>query len=59
MKRLSRLALLAGALGLGLAAVGPVHAQDQKPLTILESAPDLAFPFFVCFNRMKPWVMST
>lgn len=39
-------AILAGALGLALASVGPALA-EQKPLTILASSPQMAFPFFV------------
>src|SRR4051812_7691131 len=53
MKRLSKMALLAGAVGLALSFGGPANAAG-KPLTILESAPDLAFPFFVhMMNQMK------
>jgi inositol transport system substrate-binding protein len=39
-------AILAGALGLALASVGPALS-EQKPLTILASSPQMAFPFFV------------
>jgi len=46
MRLLSRTALLAGAVGLALTAFGPAQAAG-KHLVILESAPDLAFPFFV------------
>ena len=53
MKRLSKMALLAGAVGLALSFGGPANAAG-KPLTILESAPDLAFPFFVhMMKQMK------
>lgn len=53
MKRLSKMALLAGAVGLALSFGGPAYSAG-KPLTILESAPDLAFPFFVhMMNQMK------
>ena len=39
-------AILAGALGLALASAGPALA-EQKPLTILASSPNMAFPFFI------------
>ena len=39
-------AIIAGAFGLALASVGPALA-EQKPLTILASSPQMAFPFFV------------
>jgi ribose transport system substrate-binding protein/inositol transport system substrate-binding protein len=39
-------AIVAGAFGLALAAFGPALA-EQKPLTILASSPQMAFPFFV------------
>jgi len=53
MKMLKRTALIAGAVGLALAAFSPAQAAGKK-LTILESAPDLAFPFFVhMMNQMK------
>jgi len=44
--------LLAGVFGLALA--GSAFAQADKPLTILESAPGLNFPFFVhMMNQMQ------
>lgn len=46
MKMISKAALLAGALGFALAALGPAQA-EQKPLKILASSPQMAFPFFV------------
>ena len=46
MRLLKRTALLAGAVGLALAAFGPAHAAG-KHLTILFSFPQMAFPFFV------------
>jgi inositol transport system substrate-binding protein len=54
MKRLRIPALVAGAFGMALAsAMVPAQAAD-KQLVILESAPDLAFPFFVhMMNQMK------
>src|SRR3954453_9176020 len=53
MRHFARAALLAGAVGIGLAVGAPAQA-EQKHLTILESAPDLAFPFFVhMMNQMK------
>ena len=52
MKRLARVALLAGAMSFGL--IAGTHAQSDKPLTILESVPGLTFPFFVhMMNQMK------
>ena len=52
MKRFTRMALLAGAVGLALAGSAP--AQADKPLTILASVPGLKFPFFVhMMNQMK------
>jgi ABC-type sugar transport system substrate-binding protein len=53
MTVLTRLAGLAGALGIAIALSGPGHAAG-KPLTILESVPGLTFPFFVhMMNQMK------
>src|ERR1700730_14976342 len=53
MRLLKRTALIAGAVGLALTALGPAQAAG-KHLVILESAPDLAFPFFVhMMNQMK------
>jgi len=53
MKMLRKAALIAGAVGLALAAFSPAEAAGKK-LVILESAPDLAFPFFVhMMNQMK------
>ena len=53
MRLLKRTALIAGAVGLALTAFGPAQAAG-KHLVILESAPDLAFPFFVhMMNQMK------
>ena len=46
MKTLSKMALLAGTVGLALSAFTPVQAAG-KHLTILMSVPDMAFPFFV------------
>jgi inositol transport system substrate-binding protein len=46
MKRLSKMALLAGAVGLALSFGGPANAAG-KPLKILMSLPDMAQPFFV------------
>ena len=46
MKMLTKAALLAGAVGLALTAMAPAQA-DQKPLKILASSPQMAFPFFV------------
>jgi len=46
MLKLKRLALLAGVMGLALAAGAPAQAAG-KSLTILASVPDMAFPFFV------------
>jgi ABC-type sugar transport system substrate-binding protein len=46
MLKLKRLALLAGVMGLALAAGAPAQAAG-KHLTILASVPDMAFPFFV------------
>jgi ribose transport system substrate-binding protein/inositol transport system substrate-binding protein len=52
MIRFAKVALLAGAMSLGLTAVA--SAQADKPLTILESVPGLTFPFFVhMMNQMK------
>jgi hypothetical protein len=52
MLRLAKVALLAGAMTLGLTA--GASAQADKPLTILESVPGLTFPFFVhMMNQMK------
>src|ERR1044072_8022255 len=51
MQRLTKI-LLAGVFGLALA--GSAMAQAGKPLTILDSAPGLNFPFFVhMMNQMK------
>jgi inositol transport system substrate-binding protein len=53
MRLLKRTVLIAGAVGLALTAFGPAQAAG-KHLVILESAPDLAFPFFVhMMNQMK------
>jgi ribose transport system substrate-binding protein/inositol transport system substrate-binding protein len=53
MNLLKKTALIAGAVGLALAAFSPAQAAGKK-LVILESAPDLAFPFFVhMMNQMK------
>src|SRR5260221_6810336 len=53
MKMLNKAALIAGAVGLALAAFSPALAAG-KHLVILESAPDLAFPFFVhMMNQMR------
>jgi ribose transport system substrate-binding protein/inositol transport system substrate-binding protein len=53
MKMLKRTALIAGAVGLALAAFSPAEAAGKK-LTILESVPGLSFPFFVhMMNQMK------
>ena len=46
MKRVSRMALLAGAVGLAMSVGAPAQAAG-KHLTILMSVPDMAFPFFV------------
>jgi inositol transport system substrate-binding protein len=46
MKRLSKMALLAGAVGLALSFSGPAQAAG-KHLKILMSLPNMAFPFFV------------
>jgi ABC-type sugar transport system substrate-binding protein len=46
MLKLTRLALLAGVMGLALMAGAPAQAAG-KSLTILASVPDMAFPFFV------------
>ncbi|HEX9905356.1 MAG TPA: substrate-binding domain-containing protein [Propylenella sp.] len=45
MKCFTRAALLAGAVGLAL--TGAAVAQADKPLTILASSPNQAFPFFI------------
>jgi ribose transport system substrate-binding protein/inositol transport system substrate-binding protein len=53
MRLLKTSALIAGAVGLALGAFAPAQAAG-KHLVILESAPDLAFPFFVhMMNQMK------
>lgn len=53
MRMFKSTALVAGAVGIALAAFGPAQAQ-QKDLTILESVPGLNFPFFVhMMNQMK------
>jgi ABC-type sugar transport system substrate-binding protein len=46
MLKFRKAALLAGAVGLALVALAPAHA-EQKPLKILASSPQMAFPFFV------------
>jgi inositol transport system substrate-binding protein len=46
MKRLSKMALLAGVMGLALSVGAPAQAAG-KHLTILFSVPNMAFPFFV------------
>ena len=52
MRRFTRMALLAGAVGLALTGTAP--AQEAKPLTIMASVPGLNFPFFVhMMNEMK------
>lgn len=52
MRRIAPIALLAGALGLAVAA--PAPAQTAKKLTILSSMPGLTFPFFVhMMNQVK------
>ena len=52
MRHFAKMALLAGAFGLLLAT--SASAQSDKKLTILDSGPDLAFPFFVhMMNQMK------
>ena len=52
MRRLTRVALLAGAVALAFA--GHAGAQADKPLTIMASVPGLNFPFFVhMMNQMK------
>lgn len=52
MKHFTRMALLAGAVGLAL--TGGAAAQSDKPLTIMASVPGLNFPFFVhMMNQMK------
>ena len=53
MKLFRSTALAAGAIGIALTAFGPAQAED-KPLTILASVPDMAFPFFVhMMNQIK------
>jgi inositol transport system substrate-binding protein len=52
MRRFTRMALLAGAVGLALTGTAP--AQEAKPLTIMASVPGLNVPFFVhMMNQMK------
>jgi ribose transport system substrate-binding protein/inositol transport system substrate-binding protein len=46
MKMLNVTALIAGAVGVALAA-GPLQAAEQKPLTVIASSPNMAFPFFI------------
>ncbi len=46
MNRFSKMALLAGAVGLAMSVGAPAQAAG-KHLTILMSVPDMAFPFFV------------
>ncbi|HET6522102.1 MAG TPA: substrate-binding domain-containing protein, partial [Geminicoccaceae bacterium] len=52
--RFGRLSLTAAALalaaGAGLAA-GPAAAQADRPLTVMTSLPNLAFPFFVHMQK--------
>ena len=52
MKHFTRMALVAGAVGLALG--GTAIGQADKPLTIMASVPGLNFPFFVhMMNQMK------
>jgi ABC-type sugar transport system substrate-binding protein len=46
MATIRKISVLAGAVGLALAAFAPAHAQN-KPLKIIFSSPQMAFPFFV------------